>query len=137
MVSLIENGDLDRVKAHVALTHEVLETTGTRDDDVDASAQLALLALLAHAAKDCGGTQTICGGERGDHRVDLRRKLTGGSEHESAGLTGTGPTTGATKAGDKRNGECEGLAGPCATTAEHIATSKGVRKGVFLNGERH
>ena len=37
VVGLVDDGDLDGVEAHVALTHQVFEAAGAGDDDVDAA----------------------------------------------------------------------------------------------------
>ena len=134
VVGLVDDGHFDSLEVGDALTHEVVEAAGARDDDVDALAKRGLLRALRDAAEDRGDLQACSISERLDGCGDLRCQLTRGSQHEAAGQP-----AGALSVAEslhKRNRERERLAGAGLAAAEHVAACERVGKRVFLDGER-
>jgi hypothetical protein len=136
VVGLVENRHFDRPQLAKALSNQVLKTSGAGDEYVDASAQGTHLTGLRYATEDRGGSQTQSGSQRGHGVCHLRCKFARRHENERARRTGL--TSGARRCQFRhhRNGECDGLARPGPTSAEHVATGKAVGQGTGLDRER-
>ena len=84
VVGLVEHGDLDLGEVAGALLDQVLEATGTGDEDVDAGAERLHLRVLADAAEDGAGLETVHLGQRRECCVDLRDQLAGRRQDQGA-----------------------------------------------------
>ena len=89
VVGLVEDGDLDAAKVQVTLGDEVLQATGARDDDVDASPEPGDLGVLADAAEHGDRVEAAGCGEGGESGVDLGHQLTGRREDQRPGAPGS------------------------------------------------
>ncbi len=136
MVGLVQHGDLDRAETHDLLLHEVFQTAGAGDDDVDAALQRLLLRTLADTAEHGGDAQPDGLGQGGDGRGDLGGQLAGGGEHEAARQAGAALVAGRSQAGDERKREGDGLAAARASAAEEVTAGERIGQGVALDGER-
>ena len=137
MVGLVEDSDLHAVEGDVALLHQVFETAGAGDDDVDATVECGDLAVLRDATEDGGDPELVCGRQRFDGDGDLGGQFAGGSQDQSArtaGLAVAGQLSG--EAGHHRDGEGEGLAASGLSTSEHVTSRECVGEGVGLDGKR-
>ncbi|OIQ83206.1 hypothetical protein GALL_349880 [mine drainage metagenome] len=136
VVGLVEDGDLDAVEGQHPLREQVLEATGTRDEDVHAAVEGADLAALRHPAEHGGDAEALGLRERLEGGRDLRRELPGRREDQSA--RAGGPTRAGRRGEphDHREGEREGLAGARPPTSEHVTPGQGVREGGGLDRER-
>ncbi len=137
VVGLIQDGDLNSFEGQDALADQVFEAARASDDNIDAGAQRLLLACLGDAAEDHGGVQAHGFGQRLDGGVDLGCELAGRCEDQAHGTAGLAevPCLALCQAGNQRDGECDGLAGAGAATAQDIAACEGVRQGLDLDGE--
>ena len=72
------------LRSQTTLLDQVLETTGAGDEDVDAGAQRLHLGVLADAAEDGAGRESVDSRERSDRGVDLADQLTGRGEDQRA-----------------------------------------------------
>ena len=133
MIGFVDDRDLDRVQADDALTHQVFEPAGARDDDVDAGPQRLLLAVLRDATEDRGDLEVERAGQRFEHRGDLGRQLAGGRQHQ-AGRTAA--ALHAVEPGDHRDGEGQRLAAASLAAAQHISPCEGIGKRLLLDRER-
>ncbi len=138
VVGLVDDGDLHGIQLHEALLHEVFESAGAGDDDVDAVLEGRDLAVLVDAAEDRGGLQSVGRGERLEGRVDLRRELAGRGEHETEDAAGAARSAGqrTAEARGHRDREGERLARAGLAAAEHVAAGERVGQGVDLDRER-
>ena len=84
VVGLVEHGDLDLAEVAGTLLDQVLEATGAGDEDVDAGAERLHLRVLADAAEDGAGLETVHLGERREGCVDLRDQLAGRRQDQGA-----------------------------------------------------
>ena len=134
VVGLVQDGDGHLVEVDQALPHEVEQAPGAGDDDVDAGGQGLLLGLLGHAAEDGGHAQRDGVGQGPDGLGDLAGELAGGGQDQADGVTGAGHVL-LGQALDQGQGEGEGLAGPGAPAAQHVAPGEGVGQGRTLDGE--
>jgi hypothetical protein len=120
----------------MALLHEVLESTGACDDDVDAPAQSRNLRTLAHAAVNGRGGQARGASKGLDRGLHLRGEFTCRQEDESPRTTRAGLRVLVGKAHDEGERKGDGLAAACAPTSEDIATGQRVGQRDRLNGKR-
>ena len=72
------------LRSQTTLLDQVLETTGAGDQDVDTGAQRLHLGVLAHAAEDGAGLESVDLGERRDRGVDLADQLAGRGQDQRA-----------------------------------------------------
>ena len=134
MVGLVEHGHLDRAQVDVALLDQVLETAGAGEDDVDALTQRLHLRVLADAAEDGAGAQSVHGRERRQGGVDLGDQLTGGGQDQRARALRRTAGAGRVQPGDEREQERERLAGAGAAPAEDVASAERVGQRRCLDG---
>ena len=125
-----------RSSAALALGDQVLEATGSGDEDVDASAERGGLRPLRDATEHRRATQANCFGERCDRAGDLRRELAGGDEHERTRAGGCPSIVGSQQRAREGHREGNRLAAAGASAAEDVTPSERVRQGRRLDRER-
>ena len=131
-VGLVEHDDMDVGEIDITALDQVLEAAGARDEDLDATAQRALLRAVAGTAVD---GSTLEAARRGQ-RLDLAHDLLGefarrGEDQRRRALRLRGFDL-------RGDGEAEGdgLARARGGTAGDVEALKGVGDGVFLDRER-
>jgi hypothetical protein len=138
VVCFIEHGDFDGIEGNETLFHEVFETTGASDNDVDAGLESGDLALLGYPTEDRCRVESVGLSQRFNYRADLGGEFTSWCENESERTAGTTSTAGklAAQTRNQRNGERESLAGTGLSATENIAASQSIGKRVDLDRER-
>ena len=135
-IGFVEHGDADPVERALALGDQVLEASGSGDEDVDASAERGGLRALRDATEHRRATQSNRFGERCDRAGDLRRELAGGDEHERTRAGGCPSIVGSEQRAREGHREGDRLAAAGASTAEDVTPCERVRQGRRLDGER-
>ena len=136
VVRLVEHGHFDLIELAVALVHQVFETAGAGDEDVDAGLQRVDLRALADAAEDGGDFEAHRRCERGDRLGDLVGELTGRDEDQCTRLLWLTALARLHECGDGRDGEGDRLATAGLAAAEQVAAGHRVRQGRRLDRER-
>ena len=157
LIGFVKHRDTHGFKAEQLLIEQVLEAPRAGNHNLGAATQPVNLTALAHTAVDGDGTYAVHLGERPDDFINLVDQLSGRCEHEctrvgqhgflacvfvTAVLDGVEianrviGVAGLRETGDQRDGEREGLAGTGLASTENIASGKGIRQGVRLDGER-
>ena len=126
---------LDSAEVDHALVHQVDQPPRRRDHDVHAPLERPLLRRVGHAAGDQRDRLTRTPGQRRQHLGDLHGQLAGGREHQTAGRATPAQVT-VGQAGQHREPEGEGLAGPGLRPAEDVLAAHRRRDGGRLDGER-
>ncbi len=132
VVGLVDDGDLDGGQAAVSLRDQVLKSSGTGHEDVDASAKSGHLRVLADATEDRARGEASGLRQRCEGLVDLVGQLAGGRQDERSWCLGPGRAA-VGEPGHQRKQEGIGLAGARAATAEHVAPGKGVGQSSGLD----
>jgi hypothetical protein len=126
LVSFVEDEQGDAIQRHIALP-QMVEGAAGRTDDYLSCLQRTLLGSERATAVEHGVAQSSGGGQRGEHRPDLDRQLTGGYQHES--LDGAKARVGPL---DERQHEGERLARASAGLPDHIPPGQQYRDGIGL-----
>jgi hypothetical protein len=108
----------------------VEEAAGGSDDEVDAIAEGAELAVHGSAAVDWGGVEAFeFGTEAVDFLTDLDGEFPGGAEDEDLWVE-----LADVDAGEGRQGECSGFSRACGGEADEILALESGRNGEGLDG---
>ena len=135
VVGLVDDGDLDVVETNDALLHQVFESSGACDDDVDAAPERLLLTGLLDATEDRGDGQADGLRQRLDRGGDLCGQLTRRREDEAGGRAGDAVDVELGQSGDQRDRKRKCLTGTRTAAAEDVAAVECGGKGVGLDGE--
>jgi len=117
----------------VALFHQVHQSAGGGDDDVQAAMKGLDLVVLVDAAEDCGNAKMQRFSVGGKALGDLYGQLARGAEHEAARAFVGGAGRGG-EAMENGGGEGGGFAGAGLGTAENVAAGQDMRNRLDLNG---
>ncbi len=131
LVGLVEDDGADAVEVEGAAAHVVHDAAGRADDDVDALAQGAELALDRLAAVDGHDAGRLVLAHLIGGLGDLDGQFARGGEDEGLGLTGLGLQT-----LDDRQGVGGGLAGAGLGLADDVGAAQQQRDGLLLDGGR-
>jgi hypothetical protein len=135
VIGLVEHGDLDARQVGVAGPHQVLESAGAGDDDVDALAQLLNLRLRGDAAEDGDRAQIRRGSQRREGRVDLGHEFTCGGKDERPRAAGDPFGRAGCESRHHRQKERVSLAGSGPAAAQNVASAKRIGQRRRLDGE--
>ena len=83
-VHLIQNEDLDVIKADSSLLHVILQTARRGDKDIDALFEHRSLGSVADPAKDATDAEIGKAGKVAEGRLDLHREFPGRLQNEAA-----------------------------------------------------
>ena len=136
VVGLVEDADLDVGQVAEALAHEVFQTPGARDEDVDARLESLDLRVLPDAAEDGRVRQPGRRGQRLERVGDLVGELARRREDERARAVGVDLVARLVETGDERQQERERLARAGTAAAEDVAALERVGQRRGLDGCR-
>ena len=132
-VGFVEDQNFDGGQVDVALFHEIHQSAGRGDDDVQAAMQGLDLVVLVDAAKDCGQAKMQGFSVGGKAFGDLGGKFARGAEDEAARAL-AGGAGGGCQAMEYRRGEGGGFAGAGLGAAENVLTGQHMGNGLGLDG---
>ena len=135
-VGFVEDKDFQLVEPHVALTHEVEQSTRRGNEQMHAACKRADLRRLPHAAKDNCLAEMHVLPVGGEARADLCSQLARGREHQHAWGARRGRTPVLIESLQDRQGKRRGLAGAGLGTAEQITAGQQVRNRRRLDRRR-
>lgn len=139
-VGLVEYEHLNRAQIDVTLLHEVLESAGGGDDDVDTGAERTDLGRLADAAEDRDVSQGEVASVGAEALEDLHGEFARGAEDDGARATigrdraCAGLSRGRREPAEDGHGEGAGLAGAGLGAAEDVLAGEDHRDGLGLDG---
>ena len=131
LVGLIENDRLDLAELERSAIAQVERASRSGDDHVDAAAQGLDLLTCRSAAVDRDQAHAHGLAVAAEGLGDLQGELTGGHEHQSAGLLAVAPGI---EALEDRQGEGRGLARARGGLAQHVAAADEQRDRGSLDG---
>ncbi|CAB4869146.1 unannotated protein [freshwater metagenome] len=137
MVGLIKDGHLNSAEVNETLFHEVFETTGGGDDDIDTLLERRDLSILRNTTKYGHRSQSIRVRERLKRCGDLCREFTGRCENQAERIASAAFSASkfGAEARNHRDSERESLSRSGFASTENVSTCECVGQGVDLNGE--
>ena len=117
LVSLIEDEAAEIVEAEVAAVGQIVDATGSADDNVGAGADLTGILVTGNAADRENDLDLQVAADRANHSGDLLGELMGVGHHEGLGLLQSGVNT-----AQNADAEGAGLAGTGLGLAEYITS---------------
>ncbi len=133
VVGFVEDQDLDRAEARVALAHQVHEPPGCGDQHVEAAVQRGDLLLLAHAPEDHGHAELQPATVGLEALGDLRGELARRREDQRAHAVGCGAASAGREQLQHGQREGSGLAGAGLGATEQVAPFEQMRDGLRLD----
>jgi hypothetical protein len=135
-VGLIEDEHLHLGEVHLAVAHQVEESSGSGDQDVDAAAQRGYLGSLADAAEDDGAADATSGRVAPEALGDLCGELTRRGQHQGADRLAETVGLDAQEFVEDGQGKGRGLSGAGLGAGEQVAGLERVGNGGSLNRSR-
>jgi len=135
VVGFVDDGDGHLVESALTLLHQIFETSGARDDDVDTARERLHLRRSTHSTVDDHVAEPERAGQRIESLGHLGGEFTSGNEDQSARLTRRRTAAIGGQASDERQHEGEGLATSRATTSDDVEPGERVGKCLSLDGE--
>src|SRR5688572_873030 len=120
-VRLVEHEGFEAVEPHLALVHQVQQTTRRCHQHVEAARQVMHLRALADTAVYGGAAEPEMATIGAEGIEDLDAKLAGRRQDEDANAARTGAPIGGGQALQQRKGEGRGLAGSRLGDAKQVA----------------
>ena len=135
-VGLVEDQEFGRAQLDMALVHQVEQTAGRGDNDIDAAGECLDLPMLADATEDHGMVQLQVLAVGAELLADLDRQFTGRRQYQGARLTCA--VFHDVLRQFLENGQRKGarLAGTGLGNAQHVPAFKKLRNGLSLDRRR-
>ena len=112
-VGFVEDEHLDVAQVGEAAVGEILQASGSRDDERGSGAQALDLSLLGDAADDERGLGHVLGAQLFVLFVDLHRKFARGQQDQSVAPGPTAPCGAFRSRGSEMRGSCRCRSGRC------------------------
>ena len=137
VVCLVKHRNFDCRQVDDPLAHEVIESAGGRNHNVDAARKHVFLTLLRDATEDSGHahTERVC--DELNSLSDLRDEFTGRGKHDAARLSRCAFCFETVcEIHYERNGERNSLTRARTAAAENVSAPQRVGQRIALNGKR-